>query len=97
MLAKKHKPVVILDKHRGIYFGYLVSTHENGNAVKLKNARHCFYYGVHEGHKGTYGLASGGPVSDSKIGPRVNMLVRDVAKVIDCAPSAVKRWESAQW
>ena len=97
MSSKKHKPVVILDTHRGIYFGYLVSVRENGNAVKLENARHCYYFRHAANDYGVYSLASSGPASGSKIGPRVNMIVRDVSKIIDCSPVATKKWESASW
>ena len=97
MPKKTKKPVVVLDKHRGIYFGYLVSTLENGNAVKLKGARHCFYYTRVKSHEGTYGLASYGPGEGSKVGPVVTMLVRDVAKIVDCTPIAEENWNRAIW
>lgn len=90
------KPVLILDKHRGIYFGYLKSTKEGGNAVVLEGARHCFYYTA-TGAKGVYSLAVTGPGPGSKIGPRVCMTVRDVSKVVDCAEAAVTAWENASW
>jgi hypothetical protein len=92
------KPVLILDTHRGIYFGDLVAKYDNDARVKLKNARHCFYFPVAElGHKGVYGLATVGPAKGAKVGPRVDMIIRDVAKIVTCTPSAVARWESATW
>ena len=94
---KKNKPVVILDRHRGIYFGYLVKELEGGNAVRLENARHCYYYSAIKENEGTYGLATHGPGKNSKVGPRVNMKVRDVAKIIDTTKEAVERWEKATW
>jgi hypothetical protein len=93
----KNKPVLILDRHRGIYFGYLVEELEGGNAVRLENARHCYYYSTVKNHKGTYGLATHGPGKESKIGPRVNMKVRDVAKIIDVSTKAMEQWEKATW
>ena len=91
------RPVLILDTHRGIYFGYLVDEQNAGRTVVVENARHCFTYGVHPGHEGTYGLASGGPVKGSRIGPRWSGKIHDVSKVIDCTPAAVERWESSEW
>jgi len=96
-MAKVKKAVVVLDTHRGIYFGYLITTLEGGNAVRLEGARHCYYYKLAEANEGTYGLATAGPQKGSKIGPRVTMTVRDVAKVIDCSAASVERWEVSTW
>jgi hypothetical protein len=96
-MASKKRAVLVTDSHRGIYFGYLVRTLEGGNAVRLERARHCYYYALNSEHRGTFGLASGGPGDGSKVGPRVTMLVRDVVTVADCEPAAVKRWEAATW
>ena len=94
---KKLRPVVILDTHRGIYFGYLAKTLEGGNAVQLECARWCYYYPTVVGHEGPYGLGSYGPGEGAKIGPPVKMKVRDVSKVVDCTASAVERWENSSW
>jgi len=95
---KTKRAVMILDTHRGIYFGYLVKTSNAGRTVTLEGARHCFYFPVAKaGHKGVYGLATVGPRKDAKIGPRVNMDVHDVAKIIDCTDKAIKAWEGASW
>ena len=98
MTAKKKKPVVAFDIHRGIYFGYLVKTENQGRTVTLDKARHCFTFPVTEaGHKGVYGLATVGPGEGAKIGPPVTMTVHDVSKWVDCTPKAVKRWLAAKW
>lgn len=95
-MTKKLNPVLILDTHRGIYFGYLKSVKET--IVKLVNARHCFYYSAGpENQKGTYSLATIGPQKGSKIGPRVNLTIMDVCKIVDCTEQAVKQWESGKW
>jgi hypothetical protein len=98
-MKKKGKSVVVTDTHRGIVWGYLADTLEDGNAVRLEGARHCFYYAANNDaeHRGIFGLATQGPKSGSKIGPRVNMVVRDVAKVIECTKEATKAWESSKW
>lgn len=93
---KDKKSVVVLDFHRGIYWGYLVEELDGGNAVRLDGGRHCFYYGVGK-DKGTYSLATVGPSNDSKIGPRVNMKIMDVSKIIDCTDEATEAWEKATW
>ena len=97
-MPKTKRPVLILDTHRGIYFGYLVSVTHEGRTVKLEKARHCFYFPVAEaGHKGVYGLATVGPADGAKVGPEVTMTVHDVAKIVDCTPKAVKRWTKVLW
>jgi len=98
-MAVKKKPVLILDSHRGIYFGYLASRTSEGKTVRLTRARHCFYFVAkqQDGESGVYSLATAGPQSGSKIGPRVTMTVNDVTKIIDCSSEAVERWESATW
>jgi len=99
MTKKKEKPVLILDAHRGIYFGYLVSKTNNGSTVKLVRARHCFYFVTkkRDGESGVYSLATSGPQTGSKIGPRVTMTIGSVLKIIDCEKKAVESWESATW
>jgi hypothetical protein len=94
---KSGDAVLVTDSHRGIYFGYFVRRLENGNAIKLKNARHCFSYQCIEGHEGVYGLASGGPGDGSKVGPRVTMIIRDISKLVELTPEAIDRWEKATW
>ena len=96
-MIAKGTAVVVTNKHRGIYFGYVVSELEGGNALRLERARHCYRYTYHQGHEGTWGLASGGPADGSQVGPRVTMTVRDVASVAECTPEAVERWEAAKW
>ena len=98
MTAKKKKPVLVLDTHRGIYFGYLVKTENNGRTVTLEGMRHCYYYPVAEaGNKGVYGLATVGPAKGAKIGPPVTATIHDVSKWVDCTKEAVKRWKAAKW
>lgn len=100
MTTRKKRPVMILDKHRGIYFGYLVKKIDKGDTftAKLENARHCFQYGAGPNEqKGTYSLASYGPTDDSHIGPRINMTVFGCVKEIEITPEALERWEKATW
>ena len=97
MAARKLRPVLVLDTHRGIYFGYLVSESNNGKTVKLKSMRHCFSFSIPGADMGVYGLATHGPEVGSRIGPRVNAKVHDVSKIVECSDSAVKLWENSSW
>lgn len=92
-------PVMVLDCHRGIYFGYLNKVLEGGNAVILDKARHCFYYSAPKeaGEAGVYSLATIGPQEGSKVGPRVKMKIRNVSKIVDVSSRALLAWESASW
>lgn len=93
------KPVLILDIHRGVYFGYLVETRYNERTVVLENARQAFSFMClgKDGEKGVYALATSGPQDGSKISPRINMIVHDVAKIIDCTDVAIQAWEKQIW
>ena len=98
MTTKQKPPVLVLDFHRGIYFGRLVRTLNKGRSVVLEQMRHCFYYPVAEaGNKGVYGLATVGPAEGAKVGPPVTATIHDVAKIVDCSPEAVARWEAIKW
>jgi len=95
---EKKRYVMILDFHRGIYFGKLVATRNNERTVDVEEGRHCFRYGVAEaGHRGVYGLAIVGPAAGAKIGPAVKMTIHDVAKIVECTPEAVERWKKIIW
>lgn len=92
--------VLVFDKHRGIYWGVLSEILENNNTVYLTNARHCFYFGVrteNPDHKGVYSLATLGPTENSKIGPQVNLYIRDVSKIVECSSEANIAWEQRKW
>ena len=91
---KKGQPILVTDSHRGVYFGHYVEEYEEGNAIKLENARHCFYYSECEG---TYSLATKGPQKGSRIGPKITMVIRDVATITECTKEATKLWNSATW
>jgi len=92
------KPVLVLDKHGGVYFGYLTDANEENQTVKVERGRHCFYWPVGEpGELGVFGLASAGPGPGAKVGPRVTMTIFDVAKIVDVEDRAVERWECASW
>ncbi len=97
MGTKRNKrSVLVTDTHRGVYFGYLCETRHNDKTVRLEGMRHAFYYTC-RGEKGVYSLAVTGPGKGSKIGPRVNAVVNDVNKIVDCSSEATEAWEAASW
>ena len=88
---------MVLDSHRGIYFGRVVEVLNDGKTVRMEDARHCFEFRCDREDRGVYALATDGPGAGSRIGPEVTMTVNDVSKIIDCAPDARARWEAATW
>jgi len=91
MPAKKGRPVIVTTAHRGVFFGYAVKT--RGDTIALASARNCRYWSADMG--GFMGLASIGPSKDCKIGPRVDIELRNITAVLEVEAEAVKRWESA--
>jgi hypothetical protein len=91
--AKKLRPVIITTAHRGVFFGYATNT--DGDTIKLKDARLCVYWS--DDLKGFMGLASTGPTSKCRIGPRADIQCRNITAVLEVNPEAVKAWEDAPW
>ncbi len=89
-------PVLVTNKHRGIYFGYAESMDRRPDgSIVLEKARHCFYYAQ---CAGTYSLATSGPMQGSKVSPELpQAVINDVANVVRCTDEAVERWMSASW
>jgi len=99
MTKEKEQAVLILDIHRGIYFGYLKATKNHERTVVLERARQAYYYTTknEDGEKGVYALATSGPQDGSKIGPRVTITVHDVGKIVECTELAIAAWEKQIW
>jgi hypothetical protein len=86
--------VVVTTEHRGVFFGTLEQ--EEGNIVTLSDARNILYWGKLT--RGFLGLASKGPQSDSRVGPKAPRLkVRKVTAIAECSEEAVKAWEGEPW
>lgn len=90
---KKEIAVLVTTSHRGVFFGYTSET--EGAIIKLRAARNCLYWPSEQ--KGFMGLASSGPVAGCRIGPAVNMELRDITAVGMCSEVAVAAWEKAPW
>jgi hypothetical protein len=85
------KKVIVTTSHRGVFFGTLVASHNDGKRVVLDNARMAIYWAT---TKGLFELADVGPNAKSKISsvaPTVDL--HDVTSIIACADAAVVAWE----
>lgn len=89
------RPVLVTTEHRGVFFGYLRGPYDGGSLVSLTRARLAVYWSSAMG--GFMGLASTGPDSQCRIGPRADITLRGVTAVTDVTPEATAKWESAAW
>jgi hypothetical protein len=87
------RAVLVTTEHRGVFFGYATET--DGPVIKLKNARNCIYWASDV--KGFLGLASTGPSSQCRIGPKADLTLRAITAVAEVTPAAVEAWEKAPW
>ena len=87
------RAVVVTTTHRGVFFGYAAAT--EGTTIKLRAARLCVYWT--SDLRGFMGLAATGPNKNCKIGPAVNLEVRDITAVVECTPEAVANWDKGFW
>lgn len=87
------RAVVATTTHKGVFFGYATET--GGSTIQLRAARLCVYWTADL--RGFMGLASSGPRNGCRIGPAVDMEVRDITAVIECTPEAVAQWEKGIW
>ncbi len=88
----KASSVLITTTHRGVFWGTLESTRDNGRTVVLTGARNAIYWAT---SKGFLELASIGPNKSSKVGsvaPRITL--HDVTSVTECSPEATAAWVS---
>lgn len=90
---KNERAVLVTTSHRGVFFGYATET--QGETISLRSARCCIYWPA--GNKGFLGLAAQGPLSGARVGPAVDLELRDITCVANCTPEAVKAWEAAPW
>ncbi len=86
------RPVVVTTAHRGVFYGYAKDT--TGASIELKRARLCIYWT--SDLRGFMGLASHGPSSGCKIGPAVDIAVRDITSVVECTPEAAAKWDACK-
>lgn len=94
MTTRTSKAVIVTTSHRGVFFGY-ASGKTSGSTVRLTRARNCLYWSADV--KGFMGLAATGPSATCRIGPAVDVELRDVTAVLDVTPEAVEKWEQSPW
>lgn len=92
-MKTKERAVIVTTAHKGIFFGYATET--GGSTIKLRAARLCVYWAADL--RGFMGLASAGPNKNCKIGPAVDIEVRDITAVVECTPEATANWEKGFW
>lgn len=96
--SKQRKPkpelaVLVTTSHRGVFFGY--ATDIDGATISLRSGRNCLYWSSDV--KGFAGLAATGPSRSCRVGPAVDIQLRDITSVSLCTPEAAKAWEAAPW
>ena len=89
----KGRPVIVTTAHRGVFFGYAEDT--TGETVSLLRARNAIYWSAD--CKGFLGLASDGPTAGCRIGKAADLTLRNITAVVEVAPAAALKWESAPW
>lgn len=89
-MEANERAVVITTAHKGVFFGYATDT--SGDTIHLRRGRNCIYWS--SDLRGFAGLAAYGPSESCKIGPGVDMELRDITAVLECTKTAVERWES---
>ena len=87
------RAVLVTTAHRGVFFGYATET--DGAIIRLRAARNCLYWSTDV--KGFMGLAATGPTKWCRIGPAVDIDLRDITSVVACTKAAVQAWEAAPW
>jgi hypothetical protein len=91
--AKAERAVLVTTEHRGVFFGY--ATDIDGEQINLRAGRNCLYWSADV--KGFAGLAATGPSKTCRVGPAVDIQLRDITSVSLVTAEAAKAWESAPW
>lgn len=89
----KDRPVLVTTAHRGVFFGYAADT--SGSTIDLRAARNCLYWSADV--RGFAGLAATGPTKKCRVGPAVDIQLRDITSVALCTPEAEAAWNEAPW
>lgn len=87
------RAVLVTTSHRGVFFGYTKEI--DGALIDLRAGRNCLYWSADV--KGFAGLAATGPSKSCRVGPAVDIQLRDITSVALVSDEAVKAWEAAPW
>ena len=90
---KAEKAVLVTTTHRGVFFGY--ATNLDGETIDLRAGRNCLYWSADV--KGFAGLAATGPSKSCRVGPAVDIQLRNITSISLVTDEAVKAWEAAPW
>ena len=94
MTKSKEVALLVTTLHRGVFFGYGVSSDEK--TITLKKAQMCVYWSADV--KGVLGLASTGPSGSCRIGPAVpSITLQNVTAITECSEEAEKAWHEQPW
>jgi hypothetical protein len=85
--------VVVTTAHKGVFGGYATDT--DGPTIKLRAAKNCLYWPAENG--GFLGLAADGPKKGARVGPAVDIELRDITCVAFATPEAASAWSAASW
>jgi hypothetical protein len=91
--SKAERAVLVTTSHRGVFFGY--ASDIDGQSIQLRAGRNCLYWTA--GVKGFAGLAATGPSKSCRVGPAVDIQLRDITSVSLVTDEAAKAWELAPW
>ena len=91
--TQTERAVLVTTLHKGVFFGYAKDT--SGTTINLRAGRLCVYWT--SDLRGFMGLASHGPSAQCKIGPAVDIELRDITSVSEVSAEAVATWEKAPW
>ena len=91
--GNKECAVLVTTSHRGVFFGYAKDI--EGDIIKLRAGRNCLYWTSDV--KGFAGLAATGPSNSCRVGPAVDIQLRDITSVSLVTDEAVTAWEAAPW
>lgn len=97
-MKDKGTPTIVTTKHRGVFFGYLVTRMDEGRTVVLGRPRMCVYW--HKSVNGILGLAVDGPNSQCRVTPSADGVVSrivDVTSETTCTAEAAEAWECGPW
>jgi hypothetical protein len=87
--------VLVTTEHRGVFFGFVREPLSADNRITLSEVQMAIYFA---NTRGVFGLASGGPNSDCRIGgPVPEITLVKVTAVALCTPEAVAQFKAAPW
>lgn len=91
--SKNEQAVLVTTTHRGVFFGYASKT--DGAIIDLRAGRNCLFWS--KDVKGFAGLAATGPSKECRVGPAVDIQLRDITSVAKCTAEAEAAWNAAPW